>query len=140
MVQPFTHEPFTNFKKEENRKELEGALRSVRAELGKDYPLVINGEKVYTEDKLVSINSANKEEVVGNVSKATKDHVEQAFQAAVEAYETWRKVPVEDRAHVLFRAAAIVRRRKHKFSAWLIQDAGKPWDQADGDIAEGIDF
>ena len=140
MVQPFTHEPFTNFNKEENRKELEGALRSVRAELGKDYPLVINGEKVYTEDKLVSINSANKEEVVGNVSKATKDHVEQAFQAAVEAYETWRKVPVEDRAHVLFRAAAIVRRRKHKFSAWLIQDAGKPWDQADGDIAEGIDF
>lgn len=140
MVLPFKHEPFTDFKVEENKKQLETALTAVRKELGREYPLVINGEKIYTDDKLVSINSANKEEVVGKVSKATKEHVEQAFEAAVKAYETWRKVPAEDRAHVLFRAAAIVRRRKHEFSAWLIQDAGKPWDQADGDIAEGIDF
>ncbi|WP_152654856.1 L-glutamate gamma-semialdehyde dehydrogenase [Oceanobacillus sp. CFH 90083] len=140
MVLPFKHEPFTNFKVEENRRELEAAIQSVRTELGKEYPLVIDGEKIYTEDKLVSINSADKEEVVGKVSKATTEHVEQAFAAAVKAFETWRKVPAEDRAHVLFRAAAIVRRRKHEFSAWLIQDAGKPWDQADGDIAEGIDF
>src|SRR5699024_12547600 len=32
------------------------------------------------------------------------------------------------------------RRRKHEFSAWIVKEGGKPWGQADADIAEGIDF
>ena len=46
----------------------------------------------------------------------------------------------EIRADILFRAAAIVRRRKHEFSAILIKEAGKPWNEADADTAEAIDF
>lgn len=46
----------------------------------------------------------------------------------------------EMRADILFRAAAIVRRRKHEFNAWIIHEGGKPWKEADADIAEGIDF
>ena len=44
------------------------------------------------------------------------------------------------RADILFRAAAIVRRRKHEFSAILVKEAGKPWNEADADTAEAIDF
>ena len=36
--------------------------------------------------------------------------------------------------------AAIVRRRKHEFSAILVKEAGKPWNEADADTAEAIDF
>ncbi|MBP1969127.1 1-pyrroline-5-carboxylate dehydrogenase [Virgibacillus natechei] len=140
MVLPFIHEPFTDFKDETNQKEFEAALKKVKSELGKDYPLVINGEKIYTDDKLVSVNPSNKNQVVGSVSKATTQHVDQAMKAANEALKTWRTWTPEERAEVLYRAAAIVRRRKHEFSAWLVYDAGKPWDQADGDTAEGIDF
>ncbi|RLL47782.1 L-glutamate gamma-semialdehyde dehydrogenase [Oceanobacillus piezotolerans] len=140
MVLPFKHEPFTDFDNQKNKEEFESALKLVESELGKDYPLVINGERIYTEDKLVSINPNDKDQVVGKVSKATKEHVDQAMDAALEAFTTWRKMPAAARADVLFRAAAIVRRRKHEFSAWLVYDAGKPWNQADGDTAEGIDF
>src|SRR5699024_4018536 len=42
-------------------------------------------------------------------------------------------------ADILFRPAAIVRRRKHELSAWLVKEGGKRWGQADADIAEGID-
>ncbi|MFD1851117.1 L-glutamate gamma-semialdehyde dehydrogenase [Oceanobacillus bengalensis] len=140
MVLPFKHEPFTDFNDETNRKEFEAALELVESELGKDYPLVINGEKVFTDDKLTSINPGNKEQVVGHVSQATKAHVDRAMESALEAFKTWRKMPAAARADVLFKAAAIVRRRKHEFSAWLVYDAGKPWSQADGDTAEGIDF
>jgi 1-pyrroline-5-carboxylate dehydrogenase len=62
------------------------------------------------------------------------------MQAAVEAYKTWKKVKPEVRADVLFKAAAIIRRRKHEFSALMTKEAGKPWREADADTAEGIDF
>jgi 1-pyrroline-5-carboxylate dehydrogenase len=140
MVVPYKHEPFTDFKDPANREAFEKALQKVRSELGKEYPLVINGERIYTEDKLVSVNPANKEQVIGKVSKATKKHIDQAFEAANEAFKTWRRMSPEARANVLFKAAAITRRRKHEISAWLVYDAGKPWDQADADTAEGIDF
>lgn len=62
------------------------------------------------------------------------------MQAAVEAFKTWRKAKPELRADVLFKAAAIIRRRKHEFSALLTKEAGKPWREADADTAEAIDF
>lgn len=140
MVLPYKHEPLTNFADEANVRAFEEALKKVEGELGKEYPLVINGERIFTDDKLVSINPGNKEQIVGKVSKATKEHVDKAMDAALEAFETWKKMPPEARANILFKAAAITRRRKHEISAWLVYDAGKPWDQADADTAEGIDF
>ncbi|MCB5936300.1 L-glutamate gamma-semialdehyde dehydrogenase [Caldibacillus thermoamylovorans] len=140
MVLPFKHEPLTDFTDVANIKEFEAALKKVEGELGKEYPLVINGERIYTDDKLVSVNPGNKAQVIGKVSKATKEHIDQAMNAALEAFQTWRKMTPFARANVLFKAAAITRRRKHEISAWLVYDAGKPWDQADADTAEGIDF
>ena len=140
MVQPYKHEPFTNFKDEENREGYLTGLKTVEGYLGQDYDLVIGGERISTEDKIVSYNPSNKEEVIGRVSKANRDLAEKAMQAAVEAFKTWKKVKPETRADVLFKAAAIIRRRKHEFSALLTKEAGKPWNEADADTAEAIDF
>ncbi|MED2939044.1 aldehyde dehydrogenase family protein, partial [Cytobacillus horneckiae] len=140
MVQPYKHEPFTDFSIEENKNAYLKELETVKGYLGQDYDLLIGGERISTEEKIVSVNPANKEEVIGRVSKATRDHAEQAMQAAVEAFKTWRKVKPETRADVLFKAAAIIRRRKFEFSALLTKEAGKPWNEADADTAEAIDF
>ncbi|WP_243299511.1 L-glutamate gamma-semialdehyde dehydrogenase [Bacillus litorisediminis] len=140
MVKPYQHEPFTDFSNEDNQIAFQEGLKLVESYLGQDYDLVINGERVSTEDKIVSVNPANKEEIVGRVSKANRDLAEQAMKAAVEAFKTWRKTKPEMRADILFRAAAIVRRRKHEFSALLVKEAGKPWNEADADTAEAIDF
>ncbi|TLS36848.1 L-glutamate gamma-semialdehyde dehydrogenase [Pseudalkalibacillus caeni] len=137
---PYKHEPFTDFTVEENKKEFEAALEKVKGELGKDHDLLVNGERISTDDKIVSVNPANKEQVIGRVSKANKDIAEQAIQAADEAIKSWRKWTPRARAELLFRAAAIVRRRKHEFSAYLVYEAGKPWKEADADTAEAIDF
>ncbi|MFL6562152.1 MAG: L-glutamate gamma-semialdehyde dehydrogenase, partial [Bacillus sp. (in: firmicutes)] len=140
MVQPYKHEPFTDFTIEENCQAYLKALETVEGYLGQDYDLVINGERIATKDKIVSYNPSNKEEIIGRVSKASQDLAEKAMQAAVEAYKTWKKTKPEVRADVLFKAAAIVRRRKHEFSALMTKEAGKPWREADADTAEGIDF
>ncbi|QKG85011.1 L-glutamate gamma-semialdehyde dehydrogenase [Kroppenstedtia pulmonis] len=140
MTTPYRHEPFTDFQLAENKKAFEEALRKVEASLGQDYSLVINGERISTDEKLVSVNPARTTEVIGTVSKADQALVEKAVEAASTAFESWRKWDPDARAEILFRAAAIMRRRKHEFSALLVKEAGKPWKEADGDTAEAIDF
>ncbi|MEH7391307.1 L-glutamate gamma-semialdehyde dehydrogenase [Bacillus sp. JJ1474] len=137
---PYKHEPFTDFSIDENKQAYLEAIKLVEGYLGQDYPLVIGNEKITTDSKIVSYNPANKQDVIGSVSKASKDLAEKAMQAAVTAFESWKKVKPEVRADVLFKAAAIIRRRKHEFSALLTKEAGKPWNEADADTAEAIDF
>lgn len=140
MVQPYKHEPLTDFTIEENRQAYLKGLKTVEGYLGHNYDLIIGGERISTEEKIVSYNPANKEEVIGHISKANKELAEKAMQAAVEAFKTWKKTKVEVRADVLFKAATLIRRRKHEFSALMTKEAGKPWAEADADTSEGIDF
>lgn len=140
MVQPYKHEPFTDFTIEKEKEGYLKGIKTVEAYLGQEYDLIIGGERISTEERIVSVNPANKTEVIGRVSKANQALAEKAMQVAVSTFQTWRKVKPETRADVLFKAAAIIRRRKHEFSALLTKEAGKPWREADADTAEAIDF
>jgi 1-pyrroline-5-carboxylate dehydrogenase len=139
-MKTYVHEPFTDFTNEKNKKAFEEALSYVQTQLNKEYPVVIGGEAITTDQKIVSINPANKEEIIGQVSMADQEMAEKAMSAALTAFETWKRWRPEHRANILFRAAAIMRRRKHEFSAYLVKEAGKPWKEADADTAEAIDF
>ncbi|MFF2755431.1 L-glutamate gamma-semialdehyde dehydrogenase [Psychrobacillus sp. NPDC058041] len=136
----YKHEAFTDFSKEENKKAIKEGYKVVEAYLGEEYPLIVGGERITTEGKITSYNPANKEQVVGIVSKATKDIASKAMEIADETFNTWKKVKAEVRADVLFKAAAIMRRRKAEFSALLSKEAGKTWVEADVEAAEAIDF
>ena len=138
----FKNEPFTDFSKADEAEAMKAAIEQVRSELGRDYPVIINGEKIDLETKFESINPANKTEIIGRFSDADSDEnlTEKAIDAAAEAFKTWRSVSPEERAEYLFKVAAIIRERKHYFSAWMIFEAGKTWGEADGDTAEAIDF
>ena len=140
MPTEFRNEPFTDFSKEENAQAMREAIEKVRQQLGREYPLVIGGERITTDSKLESINPANRTQVVGIFNKATKELASRAVEKAAEAFETWKKTPAEERAELLFRVAAIMRERKHELSAWMIHEVAKTWPEADGDTAEAIDF
>ena len=140
MRTEFRNEAFTDFTKEENAQAMRNALEKVRSELGREYPLVIGGERLTTESKLDSINPANRTQVVGRFNKATKELANRAVEAADEAFRTWRNTPAEKRAELLFRVAEIMRKRRHELSAWMIYEVAKTWPEADADTAEAIDF
>ena len=116
------------------------ALAKVKGELGQDYPLRIGGEKISTDDKHTSLNPSRPSEVVGKFSKADQALAEKAMQAALAAFATWSKTAASERIAILKRAAEIIRKRKHEFSAWMVYEVGKTWPEADADIAETIDF
>ncbi|WP_047150395.1 L-glutamate gamma-semialdehyde dehydrogenase [Aneurinibacillus tyrosinisolvens] len=137
---PYAPEPFTNFNDENNMQAINRALEKVMAEIGQDYPLIIGGEKIVTDQKITSINPSAKDEVIGRVSSASQELADKAMNAAYNTFKTWSRVPMEQRARCLFKAAAILRRRKHEFSAWLMVESGKSRAEADADTAEAIDF
>src|SRR5262252_9598990 len=137
---PFKSEPFVDFSKEENVRQMRAAIEKVRGQLGREYDLVIGGKRVKTQDKIKSINPAKPSEIVGLHQKAGKDQVEPAMQAALRAFESWSRTSVEERAALLFRVGDLLRERKLEFMAWLVFEVSKNWAEADGDISETIDF
>ncbi|MGH9902194.1 MAG: L-glutamate gamma-semialdehyde dehydrogenase [Pyrinomonadaceae bacterium] len=136
----FKNETFTDFGREENARAMRAAIEKVRGELGREYPLVIGGERIKTEAKFESLNPAKKTEVVGRFQKATVELARRAVETAHETFATWRATPPAERAAVLFRAAELLRERRHEMSAWMIHEVAKTWAEADGDTAEAIDF
>lgn len=136
----FVNEPFVDFKKPENDRAMREALDRVRLELGREYSLIIGGERVRTEDKIKSLNPAKPAQIVGVHQKAGAEHAERAMAAALRAYEFWSKSSTDERASLLLNAAAIIRERKFDFHAWLTYEVGKNWAEADADVGETIDF
>ena len=120
MATEFRNEPFTDFTKEENAQAMRNALAKVKGELGREYPLVIGGERITTDSKLDSFNPANRTQLVGRFNKATKELANKAVETAAETFKTWRYTSPQDRAALLFRVSEILQKRRHEFSAWMI--------------------
>ena len=119
---------------------MRAALDSVKAGFGKHYPLVIDGKRIETEMKIRSLNPANPSQVVGVTSSASKEQAAEAIEAAARAFESWKRVSPQERAECIFKAAELLRRRRFEYDALLVYEVGKSWPEADGDIAEAIDF
>ena len=136
----FKNEPFVDFTKEENARKMRAALEKVRGQLGQEYDLIIGGKRVRTDAKIKSVNPARPSQIVGIHQKAGAEHVEPAMQAALKAFESWRKTSIEDRVALVFRVSDLLRERKFEFMSWLVFEVSKNWAEADGDIAETIDF
>jgi 1-pyrroline-5-carboxylate dehydrogenase len=136
----FKNEPLTDFSKTENKVAMAAALEKVKGELAREYPLVIGGERLTGLKTFDSINPSRKDQLIGKFQKASRAHVEQAIAAAWKAFASWKRQPVDVRAGLLLKAAALLRQRKHEFSATMIYEVGKTWAEADADTAEAIDF
>jgi len=136
----FRNEPLTDFSKPENRVAMQAALTKVASQLGREYPLLIGGQRVSTDQRLESRNPSRPSQVVGVHSAATPQLGREAVEKAHEYFPVWSSRPVEERATILLATAGIFRQRKREFSAWMVYEAGKTWAEADADTAEAIDF
>jgi len=139
-IEPFRNEPVRTFADEPSRAGMLAALSRVHGTLGLTYPLLIGGERVLGPGTIPSVNPARPHEIVGDVVAATPQDVHDALDVATDAFASWSRTPVEERADLLFRAAAALRERKDHYNALMIYEVGKTWVEADADTAEAIDF
>jgi 1-pyrroline-5-carboxylate dehydrogenase len=140
MLPPFANEPYTDFSDSANNAAYREALALVRRQLGRHRPLIIAGEKVESSQRIVSLNPAKPSEEVGSVAAAAPRHVDGALEAAWQAFPAWAARRAEDRADVLVKLAAELRRHKLELAAWETLEASKNWLEAEADVAEAIDF
>lgn len=136
----FRNESYTDFSRPENRKRMEEALTKVRAQLGREYDILIAGQRVRTTEKLRSLNPARPDEIVGIHQKATPELANRAVETAYRNFAAWAATPAEERVRMLLKTAALIRERKYEFDAWLVFEAGKTWPEAEAEVAEAIDF
>ena len=139
-ISAFKNEVVKDFNDPADVAAMEAALARLAQRLGAEYPLVIGGRRIETSKRIRSLNPAHPEEVVGSVSSASKAEALQAIDAAAKAFESWKHLTLPERAQYLFRAAELLRRRRFDYDALLVYEVGKSWVEADGDIAESIDF
>lgn len=140
MFTPFQNEPYVKFAEEKPNRLMREALAKVAADLGKTYPIVIGGKEHSGDNLAASVNPARTSQVVGFTPDGTPQLADHAVEVAAEAFKSWSRVPVEERARYLVKVAAILRRRIYEFSAWMVYESSKSWLEAYADAAEAIDF
>lgn len=139
-VPEFTNEPFTDFSRPEARDAMQQALDEVASELGQEHLLVIDGKASETTGTIISVNPSHTEQVVGIVSSASADDVVDAIDAAKRSFLRWSREEPSYRSEYLELVAAEMRNRRFELAAWQVYECGKPWAEADADVAEAIDF
>jgi RHH-type proline utilization regulon transcriptional repressor/proline dehydrogenase/delta 1-pyrroline-5-carboxylate dehydrogenase len=105
-----------------------------------DVPAVIAGELVHTAATIDSVDPSDVRRLIARSASCTSTDADAAVAAALAAAGKWRSTPAPDRAALLFRTAAQLRARRNEIAALEVFEAGKPWDQADADVCEAIDF
>jgi RHH-type proline utilization regulon transcriptional repressor/proline dehydrogenase/delta 1-pyrroline-5-carboxylate dehydrogenase len=138
-MEAFHNEPQRNFAQADSREAMQQAVATVRSQLGRQWASSSAGLRL-TGPLIESRNPGRPDEVVARLSSASSEDVEQAVRRAVQAWETWRDTTPEQRVDIMRAAASLMRKRRDELAAWEIMECGKPWREADADLAEAIDF
>ncbi|HMQ15518.1 MAG TPA: aldehyde dehydrogenase family protein, partial [Phycisphaerae bacterium] len=140
IMDPFENVPNTDFAHEDNRRRMLGALEQARGRLGREQPLLIDGQPVVTGQWFESVNPSRPAEVVRRVARADAAAVERAVRAATAAFESWRRSLPQQRAEHLLEAARLMQRARFDLAALLALECAKPWREADAEVSTAIDY
>ena len=103
-------------------------------------PLYIGGEMRQSESSqwLDVVNPAN-QEVLAQVPMATENEVSEAIASAKEAFQTWKEVPVSERARIMMRYAQLLKDHHDELATIICHELGKTFEDAKGDVWRGIE-
>ncbi|MGE4133456.1 MAG: L-glutamate gamma-semialdehyde dehydrogenase [Bdellovibrionales bacterium] len=136
----FYNEPPLDFAMPEARARMIQSLNEWRSRFGKTYPIVIGGQEKKSSRLIERENPSHVSEKIGAVCAASLEDAEQAVQVAKKGHKTWSKKPAEERALLLDKLANRMQEEKYSLAALQVFEVGKSWREADGDVAEAIDF
>ena len=140
---PFHNEPATDFTRDDARSSIKKAIEVVRRSLQTGpfrCPVVIDGSEATTLPTVDVTSPGDKTIVVSRTGSAGPPEADRAVSVARKAFAAWSETPARQRAEILIKVAAIFRRDRFELAAIQGVECGKPWAEADGDVAEAIDF
>ncbi|MGD8191204.1 CoA-acylating methylmalonate-semialdehyde dehydrogenase [Brevibacillus ginsengisoli] len=79
-------------------------------------------------------------EVLSHVPLSTKDDVDQAVQAAKEAFPAWSATPVVDRARIMFKYQQLLIENQDELARMITLENGKNTAEAQAEVLRGIEM
>jgi RHH-type proline utilization regulon transcriptional repressor/proline dehydrogenase/delta 1-pyrroline-5-carboxylate dehydrogenase len=138
-VSEFVNEPLLELRRRAVRDSASAALADLDRQGPIKVPLVL-GDKEVDGQWFDSIDPSAPDRIVARAQAATREHVSVAVGLAESAQEAWAGLDAHSRAEILRKAAEVLRGRRLELAALAVREAGKPWEEADADVAEAIDF
>ncbi|WHY61565.1 CoA-acylating methylmalonate-semialdehyde dehydrogenase [Cytobacillus firmus] len=100
----------------------------------------INGEWVEANtDKFEVVPNPATGEELARTPISTREDVDNAVQAAKEAYKVWSKTPVPKRARILFKYQQLLIDNWDELAKLITQENGKNYKEAYGEVQRGIE-
>ena len=118
----------------------EEEVAKIRANLGQDYAMIIDGKDVYSEEKIENRSPIDTDLMLGTFQSASKAQAEEAMQAARRAFKVWGRMPWQERLALVNKAADIINERVYQLGAVLALEVGKNRMEALAEAAETADF
>jgi RHH-type transcriptional regulator, proline utilization regulon repressor / proline dehydrogenase / delta 1-pyrroline-5-carboxylate dehydrogenase len=135
----FVNEPPLDLALPQVRERFSAALHELDSCLPLEAPSLVAGDP-RRAGAFDSLDPARPERVVAVAGVASAATVDEAVELAATAGRAWSDAEPGDRARVLHRAAGLVAEERPGLAALMVRETGKPWDEADGEVAEAIDF
>lgn len=118
----------------------EQALEEIKANLGKDYPIIINGKEIFLENKFEVKSPSDTRIIVSKFPQATKDDTIKAIISANDAFYEWSSVLYQERIKIFRECADVFSKQKFPLAAIMSFENGKNRIEAMNDVDEAIDF
>lgn len=118
----------------------ETGLADAASRIGRTHPLIINGEKRYTDQTFTERSPIDSDVVVGVYSQASDDDVDEAVAVAEAFQPEWEATPWQERVAIIRRAAEIVEEETPTLAGYLTLEIGKNRLEALGDVSEASAF
>jgi 1-pyrroline-5-carboxylate dehydrogenase len=125
---------------EELHTQYDAALARVKANLGKEYGMIINNKEVFADEKFEDHSPINTDWVLAVMQKGNEKHAQQALAAARKAFPDWSHTPWQERVKLLRKASANLEKRLFELGAAMSLEVGKNRMEALGDVQETADL
>ena len=125
---------------EELHTNFEAEVNKIKANLGREFPMYINGQDVYADEKFDNRSPVDTDMLLGIFQKGNQSHAEMALQAARSAAKSWGRTDWRTRVALLRKAAERIDARIYEFGAVLSLEVGKNRMEALADAAEAADL
>ncbi len=79
------------------------------------------------------------DEVLARVPLSPASEVDQAAQAAAEAFQEWRRVPVVERVQYLYKLKALLEEHMDELARLVTNECGKTYRESVGELRRGIE-
>jgi len=118
----------------------DAALAKVKAGLGQDHPMYINGQERFSPEKLEDRSPINSDWLLGTFQKGSVGDVREAIAGARAAFPLWSGMRWEERVRMVRKAAALIEKRVYEIAAVVSLEVGKNRMEALGDVQETADL